>query len=61
MISAVLQHFPPVDLAFAYGSAVFKQQGRDLVCRYILFQFYQLNLNILIKYHHVVCLCTSLL
>lgn len=30
MVSAVLQHFPPVDLAFAYGSAVFKQQGRDL-------------------------------
>ena len=49
MVSAVLQHFPPVDLAFAYGSAVFKQQGRDLVCRYIRVQYYQLNLNRLIK------------
>ena len=31
VISSTLRHFPPVDFVFAYGSGVFKQEGRELV------------------------------
>ena len=30
--------FPPVQLAFAYGSAVFRQSGREMVCLTIIVQ-----------------------
>jgi translocator assembly and maintenance protein 41 len=29
-VFSLLSHFPPVELAFAYGSAVFKQHGREM-------------------------------
>ena len=31
VISSLIHQFPPIELTFAYGSAVFQQHGRDLV------------------------------
>ena len=32
VVSSLLSYFPPVELAFAYGSAALKQHGREKVC-----------------------------